>query len=205
MPVAGIPCAYRIAKRMIDRGFTDIVVCINAWMVDHFKFVFRDLPVKFSVSAEPLGTAGEIWHAWKTGFLINERFMVQYGDDLTEIEYEEVLKFHRLKKADATLATTTNIRVEVGVLEVDGEGHVLKFMEKPMLGKPCWTSIAVLEPVVFNYLKPGLDMGRDVFPKMLDDGKRIVVYQTDADWVDIGNIASFQRACEIWRRKNGTI
>lgn len=143
-------------------------------------------------------TAGEIWQAWKTGFLLNEKFLVQYGDDLTEIEYGEVLELHELEKADATLASTTNIHAEVGMLEVDSEGHVTKFMEKPLLGKPCWTSVAVLEPIVLNYLKLGLDLGKDVFPKMLDDGKRICVYQTDADWMDIGNISHWLRANEVF-------
>lgn len=202
LPVAGVPCVYRIAERMIDQGFNDIVICINAWMVDQFKFALRDLPIQFSVSTEPAGTAGELWQAWKTGFLVNE-FLVQYGDDLTEIKYGEVLQFHKLKKADATLATTTNIRAEVGMLEADGEGHVLKFMEKPMLEQPCWTSVAILEPVVFNYLKLGLDMGKDIFPKMLADCRKIYVYQTDADWIDIGNLVHFQRANEIFKKKLG--
>jgi len=197
LPVAGVPCVYRIAKRVLDQGY-EPVLCINRWMEDQFRFAFRDLDVEFSISPEPMGTAGEI-HYWATKSRADGSgmFMLQYGDDLTEIDYRQVLQFHRIKKCDVTLAATTKVALEVGVLD-HYHTRLDAFHEKPMLGKPIWTSIAALGPVVLNYLGPGLDMARDIFPKMIKEERRIFVYETDVDWIDIGNIGHYRRANELY-------
>lgn len=191
IPVAGKPCVRWIVERLIDSGL-EVVLCINRWAEKHFKHEFRDLKVLFSVSEEPLGTAGELFTARN---LIDDTFMVIYGDDLTFLNYRDVLEFHKQQKADATLVITRNVPLDVGIVEIKN-GRVVEFMEKPKLDKYSWTGIAVFEPMVLKYLRVGYDLARNVIPKMINDGLKIASYIVEEEWIDIGIISHLRRANE---------
>jgi mannose-1-phosphate guanylyltransferase len=143
IPVAGKPCLRWIVEDVIQQGFTDIVLCVNRKDESNFKYEFKDLKLKYSVSKEPTGTVDEL--SFARG-LIDGTFILRYGDDLTEIDYSELLKFHREKEAAVTLAATTGFRLPVGILETDAVGRVAKFIEKPRLERPSWIGIGVFEP-----------------------------------------------------------
>ena len=96
-----------------------------------------------------MGTAGGIKHlAGSTGF--DETFVVVMGDALTDVDVREAVSFHKEKEALATLALT---RVEdtsgYGVVELDGEGNILRFQEKPL---PC-EAASNLDSI--RHLRPG--------------------------------------------------
>jgi glucose-1-phosphate cytidylyltransferase len=81
----------------------------------------------------------------------NERFMLTWGDGLSNIDLDELLRFH---KAHGKLATLTAVRptARFGHLEMDGN-QVVEFSEKPQTGEG-WINGAffVLEPEVFDYI-----------------------------------------------------
>ena len=198
LPIAGKPCCYRIAEKMIKQGF-EVIILINKWAETHFKFEFRDLPVTFSVSPEPQGTVGELLNARS---LIDSTFALQYGDDLTEVDYNALIKFHVSNRAFATLAVTTMYRLPVGVIEADEDGRVVAFVEKPYLGKPSWTATAIFELEALSYFKVGEDVSSHTLPKMLADGARVFAFRVNYPWYDVGDISAWHRANEYYRDKN---
>ena len=195
LPINGVPCVRHITDKLQDEGYDDIVLCINRWAEPHFKHEFRDTNIKFSISEGGLGTAGEIFTARK---LITDTFGLIYGDDLTSMDHKGLETYHR-KQADAsgTLALTDNVPLEVGVIDIDKNNVINRFQEKPMINKPIWTGIAVLEPEILNYVAPGKDVARDIFPKMIAEDKKLYGYLTHDLWLDIGNFAHFKRTEEL--------
>lgn len=194
MPIGGKPCVRHIIERLIDQSLNDIVLCVNRGTERNFKHEFRDINLTYSVSEEPLGTAGEIFCA---RHLINASFMIIYGDDLTFLEYLEVLKFHSSKPdATATLVFTDNITLNVGVAELKDD-LVVRYVEKPPIYKPAWTGIAIFEPEILKYLKVGLDFSKDVFPKLLAENKRVYAYMIHNPWCDVGSIAHWELANKL--------
>ena len=197
LPVAGKPCCRWIVERLMRYGFDDIALCINKWAEDQFQFAFKDLKnVNFSVSEVALGTAGELFWARK---LIDSTFMIQYGDDLTDVPYRDLIEFHKEHNAEVTLAATTNMPLEVGVLDVDEEGRLIRFEEKPPIGRPIWTSVSVFEPIALLYFKVDKDLAKDVIPEMMGDERRIYVYMTDSLWLDVGSIGHWRLADKLMR------
>lgn len=197
--VGGVPCIYRIVADLMKQGFHDITLLINTWMKPFFEHEFRDLEnVRFMVTNSPKGTAGELFHAKD---LITSEFMVLYGDDLTFVDFGDLQATHWGFGNDATIVGTTNLPLEVGVLEVEG-GLLKSFQEKPQLGKPSWTGIAVFEEEMKEYFRDGEDIAHDVFPRMLADGRRVGVYLTDSLWVDTGNIQHLRKANEHFKRSD---
>ncbi|GAI81807.1 unnamed protein product [marine sediment metagenome] len=178
----------------------DIVLCINKWAKPHFKHEFRDLlNIKFNVSQEPMGTVTEVLCAKE---FIHETFGLHYGDDLTEINYEALIRLHREKNATMTIATTTQFALAVGVININSQGKVLQLREKPAFGKPTWIGIAVLEPRALTYFKPGEDIATHTIPKMLKAGEPVYAYKTESPWFDVGNIDQWRRADKYYRGKS---
>jgi len=199
IPVAGKPAARWIVEDIMCQGFSEIVLCINRKDEASFRYEFRDLGgIEFSVSEEPMGTVGEILLAKK---MIDGTFALRYLDDLTEINYKALLDFHLKKQATATIAVTTKFRLPVGVINLDADGRIKEFVEKPLLQKYIWTAIAVLEPRAVAFFKLGEDIANHALPKMIQAGEPVYGYVNDEEWYDVGNVEQWRQADEHFRRR----
>jgi NDP-sugar pyrophosphorylase family protein len=201
VPVAGKPCLRWIVEDAIEQGFADIILCVNEKDESNFRYEFRDLKLNYSVSKEPTGTVGEL--SFARG-LVDGAFILRYGDDLTEINYRELLRFHREKEAAVTLAATTGFRLPVGILETDALGRVAKFIEKPRLERPSWIGIGVFEPRVLNYLRAGEDIAADTISQMLEAGEKVYSFVVQNGWYDVGNIEHWRMADDYFRKSKST-
>jgi glucose-1-phosphate cytidylyltransferase len=85
-------------------------------------------------------------------FLSDGTFMLTYGDGVCDINFDDLLKFHR---AHGQIATVTAVRppARFGGLVFDGD-MVSDFTEKPQIGEG-WINggFLVCEPAIFRYLK----------------------------------------------------
>jgi NDP-sugar pyrophosphorylase family protein len=155
--------------------------------------------ISYAVEASPLGTAGAYRNA---ASLINETTVVFNGDVLTDIDLNEVIRFHRERQAAATIVLTPVPNpTAYGLVETDKkDGRVRRFLEKP---KPeevtCDTinaGIYILEPRVLDYVPEGepfmFEYG--VFPQLLEREEPFFAYVWRGYWRDIGTSASFLAA-----------
>jgi len=194
LPIAGKPVGRWIAERLIQQDF-DVLFRINGTFYPQFKHEFRDLEcISFSIGSEPEGTAGEIT---KIALLntLSDTFVVYYGDELTDVDVKKLTEFHKHHQALVTLALVTDIPLEVGVVKLDGN-RVIAIHEKPPLQKWAWAGIAVMEPEIIEHILPGDDFAKDVFPRLIRRGERVLGYTSDAEWLDIGTPEHYKRAKE---------
>jgi NDP-sugar pyrophosphorylase family protein len=154
--------------------------------------------VSYAVEASPLGTAGAYRNA---ASLISETTVVFNGDVLTDIDMNDVIRFHREHQAAATivLAPVKNPSA-YGLVETETDGRVRRFLEKP---KPeevtCNTinaGIYILEPRVLDYVPEGepfmFEYG--VFPQLLERNESFFAYVWKGYWRDIGTASSYLQA-----------
>tara|TARA_B110000879_G_scaffold103590_1_gene139820 strand:- start:18875 stop:19651 length:777 start_codon:yes stop_codon:yes gene_type:complete len=100
-------------------------------------------------------TAGRIKKIRK--FVENETFMLTYGDGLSNIDINELLKFHKNHNKIATL-TSVKSPMQYGFLNINSNNEIYEFTEKPEdLGTRINGGFFVLEPDVFNYFKGEVD------------------------------------------------
>jgi NDP-sugar pyrophosphorylase family protein len=154
--------------------------------------------ISYTVEASPLGTAGAYRHA---AGLISETTVVFNGDVLTDIDLNEVIRFHRERQAAATIVLTPVPNpTAYGLVETEKDGRVRRFLEKP---KPeevtCDTinaGIYILEPRVLEYVPEGeafmFEYG--VFPQLLERGEPFFGHIWRGYWRDIGTSASYLKA-----------
>jgi glucose-1-phosphate adenylyltransferase len=147
--------------------------------------------------------------------------LILSGDHIYKMNYAEMLAFHRSKDADATVAVIEVPRQQAahqfGVLEVNEDGQVVGFEEKPADPKPlpgdpdsALASMGIYifkRDVLVNALKQDSDIleskhdfGHDVLPKLINDGRvygfnfRDVNKGTAKYWRDIGTLDAYYEA-----------
>lgn len=202
VPVFNQPIMEYIIRLLKEEGFTDIVVTLQflPQMIKNYFGDGSDLGVNLSYAIEqnPLGTAGSVKNAEDH---LQETFLVISGDALTDFDLGAVVKFHKQKRAMATIALKrVENPLEFGVVITDDDGQIERFLEKPSWGEvfsdTINTGIYVLEPEIFNYILDDrmVDFSNDVFPQVLADGKPIFGYVTNGYWCDIGNYEQYINA-----------
>ena len=154
--------------------------------------------VSYAGEASPLGTAGAYRNA---ASLISETTVVFNGDVLTDIDMNDVIRFHRQRQATATIVLTpVSNPTAYGLVETEKDGRVRRFLEKP---KPeevtCDTinaGIYILEPRVLDYVPEGepfmFEYG--VFPQLLERAEPFFAYTWGGYWRDIGTASSYLQA-----------
>src|SRR5215470_18884526 len=157
-----------------------------------------DVRISYTVETSPLGTAGAYRHA---AGLIRETTVVLNGDVLTDLNLNEVIRFHKERNATATIVLVPVANpTAYGLVETEQDGRVKRFLEEP---KPeevtCNTinaGIYILEPRVLDYVpddEPSTFEYR-VFPKMLESKAPVYGYVWRGYWRDIGTPSSYLQA-----------
>ncbi len=153
----------------------------------------RDVP-------EYKGTAGSVLNAFKQNAARkDDTLLIYYGDIVTAINLKKLLDYHRQQRAVATVALSSGFTVRVGLADLDKEGRILGFVEKPQLEKPVSIGIMALEGETLNDIeglfpkKRGVDLMKDVVPDLVKSGKPVYGYLSDAFWYDVGSIETYEK------------
>ena len=192
-------CAVELLKR---HGITEIGSTlmylperIQSWFGDGSAF---GVSMRYFIEKTPLGTAGSM-HLAKD--FLTETFVVLSGDGVTDCDLSAALRFHREKKALATLVLKhVENPLEYGVVIADAAGRVTRFVEKPGWGEvfsdTVNTGIYILEPEALALIPEGraFDFGHDLFPQMVERGEAVFAWTMDGYWCDIGDAGAYLRA-----------
>jgi mannose-1-phosphate guanylyltransferase / phosphomannomutase len=196
------PCMEHIVELLRRHGFEEVVVTLE-YMPEVIQGYFGDgsewgMKIEYSVEEEPLGTAGSVKYVEDR---LGERFVIVSGDALTDVNLSEALSFHEEREAEATLVLKkVDDPSEFGIVTVEEDGRITDFMEKPdeeeVFSYTANTGIYILEPSVLDDIPEGqeYDWADDQFPKMLEEGRSLYGYVTEAYWEDIGNIEQYMGA-----------
>src|SRR3979411_2063759 len=199
VPVAGRPIMEHILLHLRRHQMRDVVATAQ-YLGASIRNYFGDgseqgVAVASSVEDSPLGTAGSVMLARQQ---LTEPFVVISGDSLTDLDLAAAVRFHRERRAIATIVLKPVPNpLEYGVVVVDEGGAVQRFIEKPSWGEVIWdlahTGIYVLDPAVFDFFRPGevSDWSGDVFPKLLKEGEHVFGWVASGYWEDVGSHAPY--------------
>ncbi len=154
--------------------------------------------LRYYEETEPLGTAGSVKMAKDE---IREPFFVLSGDGLTDCDLTDALRFHREKKALATLVLKrVPVPLAFGVVMTDGESRITRFIEKPgwsrVFSDLVNTGAYIFSPEIFDYIPDtgAPDFGKDIFPALLAGGLPVYGYETRGYWCDVGDLKTYLQA-----------
>jgi mannose-1-phosphate guanylyltransferase len=146
--------------------------------------------IRYVVEPAPLGTGGAIKYA---GDKLTESVVVFNGDVLTQIDLAAVIRLHRERNAKATIVLTpVDNPSAYGLVETDGHGNILRFLEKPkpeeITTNHINAGIYVLEPDTFDRIPSDVawSVERSYFPSLIERRETFVGYVYEGYWIDIG-------------------
>jgi len=193
------PILQYVVENLKRSGIKDLVLTVG-YKHEQIQGYFGEgkrlgVKIEYSVEKERMNTAGSILH-YKGK--VKDTFAVVMGDHLTNIDMADMLKSHKKSGAIATIALYKNkTTLEYGVADVE-DGKVVAFREKPGLEHLYNTAIYILEPEIFDYIREKEDFAKDVFPRLLAEGKGINAYVFEGVWFDIGRISDYDRFVELF-------
>ena len=136
-----------------------------------------------------------------------EYVLILSGDHIYKMDYDKMLDFHKEKQADATIAVIDVPLKEAsrfGIMNTNDDLSIYEFEEKPENPKSTNASMGIY---IFNWkvLKRALeedeldelssnDFGKNIIPKMLEEGRKLVAYPFKGYWKDVGTIESLWEA-----------
>ena len=194
----------------------------NTYMFSTFSRAFVDILAAEQTPDNPTwfqGTADAVRQCMQ--HFLNHQFeyvLILSGDQLYQMNFNEMIQAHKDSGAAITIATlpvTAKEAPEFGILKTNEESVITSFIEKPHASLlPEWTSetseemqskgrnyLASMGIYIFNrdllihlMANPDTkDFGKEIIPQSIDNQK-VLSFQYEGYWTDIGNIDSFFEA-----------
>ena len=146
--------------------------------------------------------------------------LILSGDQLYQMDFEEMAKHHIASNADITIAclpVDARDATGFGIMKVNEKGYIPRFIEKPSMEElPEWVSevspanekrgkhflasmgIYIFSRKAMNDLfdehPNATDFGKEIIPAAIQAGRKVSAYQYNGYWTDIGTIHSFFEA-----------
>lgn len=202
IPMANKPVMEHIVELLRANGITELVALLY-FQPEAIEEYFRGgeefgVNISYLSAGEDWGTAGSVKGAADR---LNSTFLIISGDVLTDFDLKEAISFHRAQKSMATIVLTrVQDPLRYGVVIVDEEGRIRKFLEKPnwseVFSDTINTGIYILEPEVLGYIpaRREFDFSQDLFPRLLQEGVPLYGYTASGYWRDIGDLLEYRIA-----------
>lgn len=162
------------------------------------------------------GSDGQWYKGTANAIYQNIEFIEQYsptyvlilsGDHVYKMDYAKMLKFHKEKGADATIAVM-DVPIDqahaFGIMNTREDLSIYEFEEKPKEPKSTKASMGVY---IFTWEKlkkymiedeanpaSSNDFGKNIIPNMLNAGERMFAYPFEGYWKDVGTVDNLWEA-----------
>jgi mannose-1-phosphate guanylyltransferase len=217
IPILQKPVMEFLVELLRQHGFDQIVVNVSH-LANEIEGYFRDgqrfgVEIAYSFEGkmdeegnlvgEAVGSAGGMKRIQDFNPFFDDTFVVLCGDALIDLDLTEAVRWHKEKKAIATVVMKSVPIEEVpsyGVVVTDENGRILAFQEKPSvdeaLSNNINTGIYIFEPEVLDYIpsKQAYDIGSELFPKLVTENAPFYGIAMDFQWVDIGKVPDYWHA-----------
>ncbi len=202
VPIVGKPCMEHILELLRAHGVEEVIVTL-AFMPQAVRTYFGSgeslgLRINYSVEESPAGTAGSVKLASDE---LDETFIVISGDAVCDVDLTQLVDFHRARKASVTIGLKhVDNPLEFGIVVVDEDGRVERFLEKPGWGEvfsdTINTGIYVIEPEVLRHVPDDIpfDFSKELFPHLLELGRPLYGLPLEGYWQDVGNLDQYRQA-----------
>ena len=205
IPLAGRPLLDWTLRWLYRWGVTECVINLH-YLAAQVKQFLGDgsrygIQVHYSYEPQLLGTAGAVK---KVAGFFDRPFFVIYSDNFSQWNLGRLVDVHEKQNPVATVAVHWRDDVtQSGMIEMDGDDRILRFVEKPqaraVTSHYVNAGFYYLDPGVLSYIPENAfcDFAFDVFPTMLDAGKKILAVKMEDPIIGIDTLESYRQANDL--------
>ena len=204
--VQGEPILVRNVRWLAGAGVRRIWVNLH-YRGDLVRAALSDgaawgVQIRYSEEPTILGTAGGVRKLLSS---LGETFLVVYGDNLVQLDLGSFLESHIARRADVSIAVfderAPNTGLAGGRVALGAEDTVVSFVEGAAEGRGALVNAGVyaVESQVLQDFPEGcfLDWGKDVFPRLLAGGARILGYRIEGYCLGLDTPARYERGMAL--------
>jgi len=196
IPIGNKPVIEIIMERFFQYGFHKFIYTLN-YKKEYLKLFLKENNFPYDIDwveeDDFLGTAGSLSLLKDK---ITETFFVANCDSLLDVNFQEILDWHREHEATMTIIGCHNeVKIPFGVLQLSN-GKLEKIIEKPLHDVIINTGIYVMEPRMLSYLVNGVTMDMNELIDVTKEKEKITVYPIYGGWLDIGRWDEYKKSIE---------
>ena len=198
MPIGEFPILEVIVRQLVQHGFDHITMAVNH-QAEIIKAFFQDglkwgVRIDYSLEDKPLSTMAPL----RLIKDLPENFLVMNGDILTDISFSDFFEDHVGKSSIFTISShVREQKLDYGVLEVDADGCLSGFTEKPETKYLVSMGVYMASHRILNFIPEGQSYGFDnLMLDLLAAGKPASVRKFCGYWLDIGRPDDYAQAIE---------
>ena len=221
--IGGKPILWHLMKIYAAQGVTEFVICagykgeqIKSYFLNyaalnadftitlgdrsslqiHDAHLESDWVVTVADTGNDTLTAGRVERIER--YIGGERFMVTYGDGLADINLADLLAFHEAHGKIATISTVRPIS-RFGLVNVDDDGLVSQFREKPQMDDWVSAGFFVFEPEFFDRIRNSDDMMLEHEPlnRLAAEGQ-LGAYRHEGFWQPMDTSREAKLLGDLW-------
>lgn len=220
--IGGKPILWHIMKGYSHYGFNDFIICcgymqhvIKQWFADYYLYNC-DVTFDFSHDNKMMVHNSEV-EDWKvtlidtgldtmTGgrikriqkYVGNETFMLTYGDGVSNVNVNELLRFHQSNEAVVTL-TAVKVQQRFGLLTIDDNSEIISFREKSQNdAERVNAGFMVMEPGIFDYIEGDNTFLEKEPLENLAKGGKLAAYCFDGFWHSMDTVRDRNVLEKLW-------
>jgi glucose-1-phosphate cytidylyltransferase len=223
--VGGHPVVWHIMQRYAKYGYKDFILALGykAEVAKEYFYHYRMRNSDFTID---LGNGDVITHGQSGGFacedwritlcdtgeetlkgarikrvakhIDTDRFMVTYGDGVSDINIDDLVSFH---KTSGKMGTFTGVRMpsRFGTVKTDAAGNITSWQEKPILDEYINCGFFVFRSEFLDYLSEdeACDLEKEPMEKLAAQGD-LSMYQHKGFWQCMDTLRDHQLLTELW-------
>ena len=199
LPILDKPCTEYFIDALAEAGMEEVIMACG-YRSEQVRDALGDgskqgIKVTYSYEDHPLGTGGALKLIQDK---LDDVFIAINGDNFMDIDFNAMAEEHFRSNADVTISlSTTDNPCEVGIVRLDDDGRILEFKEKPkpeeVFSNILNTGVYVVNKDVLDYVPEDTmyDFSKELFPLLMEKGRRIQGYKDPGHWMDIGRPRDF--------------
>ena len=179
--------------------YSDITIDMAANSVEILNHRTEPWKVTMLYTGPDTMTGGRIYKAKE--MLKDDTFMLTYGDGVSNVNLQEVLKCHQ-KSGKVATVTAVQPSGRYGALRISKDGVVNSFKEKPREDSD-WINggFFVLEPEIFDYINPSEStvFEREPMEQLTLDGQ-LNAYKHNGFWRSMDTLRDKRELTDLWAK-----
>ncbi|MDZ7265112.1 MAG: sugar phosphate nucleotidyltransferase [candidate division KSB1 bacterium] len=202
MPINDKPILEIVIRQLKKFGFDQIIIAVGH-LAELIEAYFGDgskwgVQISYSREDKPLGTAGPLTLIPN----LADTFLMMNGDILTDLNYAELMRFHKDYNGQISIATyNKEVKIDLGILKVNEQHEIYEYIEKPTLVYQVSMGIYIIEKRLLQLIPRGeyFDLP-DLIKLSFKHQLKVLSYPFSKYWRDIGRKEDYELALEECER-----
>ena len=219
------PILWHIMKLYSYYGYNDFIICLGykGYIIKEYfaHYFLHESNVTFDFTNSNVVTHSNTAEPWKvtlidtgletmTGgrvkriesYINNETFMLTYGDGVSNVNINQLVKYHK-EHGKAATVTAAQLKGRFGSMGLRSDSQVDSFQEKPR-GDGSWVNAGffIMEPKVFEYINGDeTTLEKEPLENLSRDGQ-LMAYKHNDFWQPMDTMRDKSMLEELWKNQN---